>query len=70
MAIVASGSVVQTFLVPPALPFFFLFLRFLLALVVAQHVLDVPLNETIPADVGADQRRIDVHNLSRGNFRV
>jgi hypothetical protein len=30
----------------------------------------VPLNETIPADVGADQRRIDVHNLSRGNFRV
>jgi hypothetical protein len=57
-------------LVLPALPFFFLFLRFLLALVLAQHVLDVPLNETVPADVGADQRRIDVHNLSRGNFRV
>src|SRR5262249_10860405 len=53
-------------LVLAALPFFFLSLHFLLALVLAQHVLDVPLNETVAADVGADRRRIDVHDLSRG----
>jgi len=41
----------------------FLSLRFLLVLVFAQYVLDVSLNKVVQADVGVDQRFIDVYDL-------
>jgi hypothetical protein len=38
-------------------------------LILAQHIIHVPFGEAVPAHIGADQRRIDVHNLRRGNLR-
>lgn len=61
MAIVASGSVVQTFLyLPLCRPFLSLFL--------AQYVYHMLLGEAVPTHVGANQRRIDVDHLRGGDF--
>jgi hypothetical protein len=57
-------------LVLTALAAFSLGLQILLGLVLAQHVLNVTLDQAAPAHIGADQRGIDVHNLSRGDLRL
>jgi hypothetical protein len=46
-----------------ALPSFFLVLYLL-------HLPDMTLYKAVPAHVGADQRCVDVHDLSCGDFRV
>ena len=43
---------------------------FLLVLVLAQHILDMPLDKTIPAHIGTDQRGINVHNLTCNDLRL
>src|SRR5262249_48206220 len=56
-------------LVLSTLPAFSLDLRSLLGLVLAQHILHVPLREAIPAHIGTDERGDDMHNLGRGDLR-
>ena len=57
-------------LVLSALPAISLDLRSLVGLVLAQHILHVPLGETMPAYIGTDQRGVDMHNLGVAIFAV
>jgi len=64
---VASGSVRLTFLyLPLPLRGFFLFRR----AVLAEHIRQGPLNQALPADVGADQRGIDVDHFGGRDLRL
>jgi hypothetical protein len=66
----AYGRTRPKVLVLSALPAISLDLRSLVGLVLAQHILHVPLGETIPAYIGTDQRGVDVHNLGVAIFAV
>ena len=48
-----------------------LLLRFdpFLVPVLRHHLVSVTLHQALPAHIGADQRRVDVHHLGRGNLR-
>src|SRR6185437_14006667 len=58
------------FLVFAGLPAASLGLDFLVSSILAQHILHMMLDQTVPAHIGADQRSIDVHDFRRGDLRL
>ena len=67
----ASGSVRLTFPDPPRRrPLYVVRLNLLVGPVLRHHLTHMTLHQALPADIGADQGSIDVHNLCRGDLRL